>query len=87
MDGGGASKEALYQLMSQTNYTLTFNLIPNYTLSRSLQDPQMDPNGKYFLWEQLPVAFRNEIAKMAESFAREERAASQSVRGGGTRQP
>ena len=87
MDGGGASKEALYQLMSQTNYTLTFNLIPNYTLSRSLKDPQMDPNGKYFLWEQLPVAFRNEIAKMAESFAREERAASQSARGGGTRQP
>lgn len=67
-----ASKDAQYQIMSQANYTLTFTLMPNYTLSRQLQDPLKDPNGKYVGWDQLPVPFRNQVARMAQEFGREE---------------
>ncbi|MBL8059655.1 MAG: hypothetical protein JNK63_02940 [Chthonomonas sp.] len=70
--GSSESKEAQYQLMNQMSYSLTFTYAPNYTLSRQLQDPRKDPNGKFVAWDQLPVPFRNQISRMAQEFGQQE---------------
>ncbi len=52
-----------YQVAGQTNYNLSFTLVPGYVLSRSLEDPNIDPNGKYVAYDQLPVPIRNAVTQ------------------------
>lgn len=52
-----------YQVAGQTNYNLSFTLMPGYVLSRSLEDPNVDPNGKYVAYDQLPVPIRNAVTQ------------------------
>jgi len=60
---GGGAKYDQFQVAEHAQYTFTFNLAPNVTLTRSLEDDALDPKSPKVTYNQLPAEFRDLTAK------------------------
>lgn len=72
-----------YQVVTEVEWDLSFLLGPNYTMTRELSDPQVDPNARWVAYGDLPVPFRNEVEQAMSRMQEGDRRGG----GGGMRGP